>query len=169
MKLYTKTGDKGTSGLLHGVRKPKTDIVFDVLGVIDELIAHIGVFRALCSAKVDMNQAFMSTSQNVQESLMDLGSVVAGMEMQVESPTVIENLIDYYESMNKPLTKFIIPGGCPLEAQMHVCRAVSRRLERLYLQLPEVDPTIQIFLNRLSDLFFAMARAVNTGTELYRS
>lgn len=174
MKIYTKTGDKGTSSLFTGERRPKSDIIFEALGTTDELNAYLGLSK-LAVPHSDLNEILTS----IQCRLIDLGSCIATPPANEPSITYkaklervnfpegnvqqLENWIDLLEGQLEPLRNFILPGGNEGSARLHVARTVCRRAERLVSPMLEneaVDPNSYRYLNRLSDLLFVMARTV---------
>jgi len=167
MKIYTKTGDKGKTSLLTGKRVSKNHPRIEAYGTVDELNSFIGLLRSTNLQKND--QLFL---EQVQNDLFSIGSLLA---MDVKKPEFglreietsdfeqIENEIDNINSLLPKLKSFIIPGGSHAIATCHVCRSVCRRAERLCIQLDEieaVDANIIIYLNRLSDYFFMLARKI---------
>ncbi|KAF2069984.1 hypothetical protein CYY_008698 [Polysphondylium violaceum] len=180
-RIYTKTGDKGTSSLFNGERRAKNDHVFCVLGSVDELSAHIGVAK-----EYYLNLQYSGTNEKVRECkdqmvqqleeiqclLLDVGSHIATpkdsadaflkrspfADYHVES---VEHWIDAMDVHLPPLRNFILPGGNLQSAQFHVCRSVCRRAERDLVSLDHVDtvnPSVMKYVNRLSDYFFTVAR-----------
>jgi cob(I)alamin adenosyltransferase len=168
MKLYTKTGDDGTTGLFGGGRVPKASARVDAYGTVDEANATIGVARA---AKLD--PAMDAVLARVQEDMFVVGAELAcvpGKEAKLSMPLVgaadierLEHAIDAAEEACAPLKSFVLPGGSPQAAALHVARTVARRAERAVLALPDVPARseVVIYLNRLSDLLFALARQAN--------
>jgi cob(I)alamin adenosyltransferase len=168
MKIYTRTGDDGTTGLLGAGRVPKHDPRVEAYGCVDELNAVLGVARAMDAGRlVDGHLAAF------QESLFQVGAELATTEAKLlatlarvsdEDVAGLERLIDRLEADLPPLTRFILPGGTPLAAQLHLARTVCRRAERRVTSLAErdaVEPRLVRWLNRLADLLFVMARWVN--------
>ncbi len=168
-KLYTRTGDDGSSGLGEGSRRSKADLRFAALGDIDEANAAIGVARLSASASSDAILA------RVQNDLFDLGADVCmpdldapGERLQIDPSRVawLESRIDAATDMLDPLKSFILPGGSPAAAPLHLARTVTRRAERSLtaLQAREaLNPIALAYINRLSDLLFALARLENDG------
>lgn len=166
MKLYTKTGDRGVTSLYDGQRRPKNSDIFDAIGTIDELISHLGLV-----------EEYHEEVHSLQCILFDLGAHVATpskgkkqerVKFGAEDFTrIVEEAIDRYTEMCPPLTTFVLPGAPPSSSHLHVCRSVCRRLERCLLNVETVDKEVLKFVNRLSDLFFAMARhsACKSGNE----
>jgi cob(I)alamin adenosyltransferase len=168
MKLYTKTGDDGTTGLFGGARVPKASARVEGYGTVDETNAAIGVARAYRpGAGID------SVLAGVQKDLFVLGAELAcvpgresKLQMRLLGPTDIETLeraIDAADADCPPLQTFVLPGGCAASAALHLARTVCRRAERavLGIEQPPVRSEIVIYLNRLSDLLFALARRAN--------
>jgi len=169
VRIYTKTGDDGYTGLLGSGRVPKDDIRVEVYGTIDELNAVLGVARAQgLDTRADTLVA------QLQDDLFVVGSALA--DPSPEGPfhhaitlrhvERLESAIDELEEELEPLTQFILPGGALPAAQVHLARTVCRRAERLAVTLSrqpdvEVPRTLIVYLNRLSDLLFVLARAVN--------
>ena len=170
MKIYTKTGDLGETGLRGGARVSKASPRVAALGDVDELNATIGMARAIpadCGLEPLLEQ--------IQNWLFDLGAELASPaegRLQYEGirPSQIEALersIDEQTAILPELRNFILPGGSPLAAQLHVCRAVCRRAERSVLELNAQEPQrseIRAFLNRLSDWLFVSARTANSSS-----
>ena len=167
MRIYTKGGDKGTTGIFGGNRVDKDDIRIEANGTLDELNATLGVIRALMDEQ-DGRQEILAY---IQRSLMIVMSQVAtpsGIREQNENK-LPEDIDRYCEQqidrmnneMQHPSTHFILPGGTLISAQCHVARTIVRRAERRLCTLnkaDEVPPLILRFVNRLSDLLFTMAR-----------
>ena len=168
MKIYTKTGDKGETGLLGGERVPKNSLRINAYGTVDELNSFIGL--ALNEVKEDSIKAVLSKIQN---QLFVLGTDLAAPETEKkikidrvprEFSEEIEKVIDKYESELVQLKNFILPGGSRGAAILHVCRTIARRAEREVVALnftEKINQNIIIFLNRISDLFFVLARFEN--------
>lgn len=168
MKIYTKTGDDGTTGLFGGARVPKSSARVDAYGTVDELNATLGVARA---AKVGAVADGVLAA--VQVDLFTLGAELAtvpGKEDKLKMKLLgaddaerLEHAIDAAEVGLPPLTNFVLPGGTPGAAALHHSRTVCRRAERLVLALPDAPARgeLIIYLNRLSDLLFVLARKVN--------
>jgi cob(I)alamin adenosyltransferase len=169
MKLYTKTGDDGTTGLFGGGRVPKASARVDAYGTVDEANAAIGVARA-----TKLDAAMDAVLARVQEDMFVVGAELAcvpGKEGKLGMALVgaadierLEHAIDAAEAACAPLKSFVLPGGSPQAAALHVARTVARRAERAVLALPADGPArgeVVIYLNRLSDLLFALARQAN--------
>lgn len=168
MKLYTKTGDKGTTGLIGGTRVSKSDVRLEAYGTVDELNAQIGVLVSLGLS--DEHTAFL---QNMQNLLFTVGSNLAtdtektdykhASVMRDDYITAVEKEIDRLDEALPMLEQFIIPGGSQKSAQCHVCRTVARRAERRIIEMNSVYPVdnkVVIYINRLSDYFFALSRTL---------
>ncbi|MSO45229.1 MAG: cob(I)yrinic acid a,c-diamide adenosyltransferase [Acidobacteria bacterium] len=169
MKIYTKTGDEGETSLYGQTRVSKADARVDAYGEVDELNACLGAARA---AGVDADIA--ATLELMQKQLFALGARLADPSSKIADRVtktlitqadveVLEQTIDRLEAELPPLRKFILPGGSVAGAQLHVARTVCRRAERRVVSLGRdaVEPILVIYLNRVSDLLFVMARAVN--------
>jgi cob(I)alamin adenosyltransferase len=174
--LYTRTGDKGETGLSVGPRVRKSSLRIEALGAVDETNACIGLARAQLSDEPGLDQ----TLDRIQHLLFDLGADLAAPgEARRIGPVVaseLEAVIDGLAGEVEPLRAFILPGGTAAAAALHLARTVCRRAERAVLRLSEGpeqsdDPDALIFLNRLSDLLFAAARCANRrqGDVLWRS
>jgi cob(I)alamin adenosyltransferase len=165
MKIYTKTGDDGTTGLFTGERRSKADALFEALGTVDELNCAIGL------ALARMESGSRSVIIDVQSRLFDIGAVLAtpgATKAKVERTKVtdadveiLERGIDEAMARVPPLKTFVLPGGHFGAAELHFARAVCRRAERLVVGLEGVDPTVARYLNRLSDYLFALALSVD--------
>lgn len=167
MKLYTKRGDDGQTDLIGGKRVPKHHLRVDAYGVVDELNAAIGLALACCQL-----DAVRSSLITVQSRLFDLGAELATSNSAKPSPARItdadaaelEKQIDICSGGLPPLQNFILPGGSELAARLHLARTVCRRAERAVVALAEheeVSTQATIYLNRLSDLLFVLARLAN--------
>jgi cob(I)alamin adenosyltransferase len=169
MKIYTKTGDSGETSLFDNTRVSKADARVDAYGEVDELNACLGAARA---AGVDDEIAALI--ELLQKDLFALGARLADPSARI-APRVekvaigdaavqrLEHVIDRLEDTLPPLRRFVLPGGSSAGALLHLARTVCRRAERRVIALggDAVDPVLIIYLNRLSDLLFVMARAVN--------
>lgn len=170
MTIVTRTGDKGTTGLVGGKRVPKTDPRIEAVGCVDELNALIGVVRCEQLPK-DIEVAL----EAIQHRLFTLGADIAS-PMDTKAPTeriqaahvlVLDAWIGRMEPQLPPLTHFILPSGSAAGAHLHHARAVCRRTERRVVALSQaeaVNPEAIVFLNRLSDLLFVAARAANASS-----
>ncbi len=167
MKIYTKTGDKGETGLFDGTRVSKADPRVDAYGNVDELNAWLGVVRSAGSAG-DIDDLLTQ----IQRDLFALGAILADPAHKIATrvdkaalgPEQVERLekaIDAFETELAPLRRFILAGGCPAGATLHLARTVCRRAERGMVALGPIDEIAIQYINRLSDLLFVMARVVN--------
>jgi len=168
MKIYTRTGDDGTTGLLGKARVPKHDARVEAYGSVDELNAVLGVAHAQDGAKVfgDILPGFQATLFQVGAELATLDADMLARLARVGEAdvTALEREIDRFESELAPLTQFVLPGGAPLAAALHHARTVCRRAERRVTALAAreaVSPHVVHWLNRLADLLFVMARLAN--------
>jgi cob(I)alamin adenosyltransferase len=173
-KIYTRTGDDGTTGLVRGPRRMKHDLRVSAFGTVDEANSHLGLARLHTAAlpKID------SLLARIQNDLFDLGSDLAtpGAD-QPGTPPVLritqaqtdwcERQIDHFNEGLEPLTSFVLPGGSALSAELHVARTIVRRAERLVVKLmgsePDTSAHVMRYLNRLSDLLFVLARVANAN------
>lgn len=172
MKIYTKTGDDGETALFGGGRVPKDDVRVSAYGEVDELNATIGA--ALASAPEGFEAALL---ESIQRDLFAIGGQLASPDpkkvakalakAQLDDAriTALEQAIDRLDTELTPLTAFVLPGGTLKAASLHLARTVCRRAERGVIALDRsgghVPPVIRIYLNRLSDLLFTLARAAN--------
>ena len=171
MKIYTKTGDTGDTGLFGGGRVPKDDPRVEAYGDVDELNAVIGMARA-----IELMPRVDEVLVPLQRDLFAIGALLATpdrekMAQHLEKARIddrriaeLEQAIDDAESELEPLRAFILPGGTPKAAALHVARTVCRRAERHVVQLQhavELPSLVVIYLNRLSDLLFTLARLAN--------
>jgi len=163
MKIYTRTGDKGETGLADGTRRSKADLLFEALGTADELNGQIGVCRS-----IKENEKLEPVLARLQDLLLAIGSVLAcpsgqlrGKPIEARHIQETEKLIDEFTAPVPDLKNFIHPGGSPLGARLHVSRSVCRRLERILVRIDreaELPRDLMVFVNRLSDLLFTLAR-----------
>jgi cob(I)alamin adenosyltransferase len=168
VKIYTKTGDSGETSLFDNTRVSKSDVRVDAYGEVDELNATLGAARA-AGLDDDLNAVL----EEVQKELFAIGARLADpskriaaritkVEVADTQASRLEATIDRLEQELPPLRRFILPGGSPAGALLHLARTVCRRAERRVVALPDaVDPAIVVYLNRLSDLLFVVARAAN--------
>ena len=170
-RIYTRTGDKGTTALANGERRSKTDLRVETYGTVDETNACVGLARLHAEPALD---AMLAAIQN---DLFDLGADLAtpeGPEPPAYEPLRIvaaqvkrlESDIDALNAPIPPLKSFVLPGGSPAAAALHLARTVSRRAERLAVELSQVEgesvsPAALQYLNRLSDFLFVASRAAN--------
>lgn len=172
MKIYTKTGDKGTTALFGGTRVPKHHLRIEAYGTVDELNSYIGLIR-----DQDIDKIYINSLIRIQNELFTLGAMLAtppekevlknGKErlnipkVNLSSIEHLENEIDLMNTELPPMTNFILPGGNQTVSFCHVARCVCRRAERLATSLHEsesINQDILMYLNRLSDYLFVLAR-----------
>ncbi|AHG47083.1 cob(I)yrinic acid a,c-diamide adenosyltransferase [Rhizobium leguminosarum bv. trifolii CB782] len=172
-KIYTKTGDDGTTGLVSGPRRTKDDLRVEAYGTIDEANSAIGLARLHTSGLPELDAMLMS----IQNDLFDLGADLAtpdtGETPAYEPLRIVETQVDRVEhdidQLNadlEPLKSFILPGGSPAAAHLHLARTIARRAERLMVALARIDGEIvsepaRKYVNRLSDFLFVAARHAN--------
>ncbi|HJS42747.1 MAG TPA: cob(I)yrinic acid a,c-diamide adenosyltransferase [Gemmatimonadales bacterium] len=168
MKIYTKTGDAGETGLFGGGRVPKDDPRVRAYGDVDELNATLGFAIAL-----DPRGFEEEVLQEIQRDLFGIGAELATpprnaaklrKTIDPDRVSALEQIIDKHEATLTPLKNFILPGGTPKAAALHVARTTCRRAERAVVTLTreeQINPIIIHYLNRLSDVLFVLARAVN--------
>ena len=171
-RIYTRTGDDGTTGLVDGSRCPKHSARINAMGLVDEANSAIGL--AICAIADDSQRALMT---RVQNDLFDLGADLATpaenddftpsemvLRIVASQPEWIEAQIDVLNERLEPLTSFVLPGGSEAAARVHVARATTRAAERAMVQLAAevpVNPAALAYINRLSDLLFVLARVTN--------
>jgi cob(I)alamin adenosyltransferase len=172
-KIYTKTGDAGETALGNGARVAKHSLRVNAYGTVDEVNSTVGLARLHSTGDVDAALA------RIQNDLFDLGADLCTPDMEKDAEaeypplrmaeaqvTRLEAEIDAMTKVLEPLRSFILPGGTALAAHMHLCRTVSRRSERLVVELATmeaVNPAAVKYLNRLSDWFFVAGRMANDG------
>ncbi|MDQ3262743.1 MAG: cob(I)yrinic acid a,c-diamide adenosyltransferase [Myxococcota bacterium] len=167
--IYTRTGDQGETGLFGGGRVPKDDARVDAYGEVDELNAVLGVARA-----AGQDPGLEALLKDLQDQLFTVGSVLATPQgskaasyipqIQPEWVDAMERAIDDFDTQLPKMTHFILPGGTAAASSLHVARTVCRRAERRVIPLVrdgQVTPAVVVYLNRLSDLLFTMARVAN--------
>jgi cob(I)alamin adenosyltransferase len=174
-KIYTRTGDKGTTALVSGPRRRKDDLRVETYGTVDETNSAIGMARLHTKAFPELDAMLM----RIQNDLFDLGADLAAPdtgEPLVYEPlriiaaqvTRVETEIDALNANLSPLTSFVLPGGSPASAYLHLARTISRRAERQIVELSFTDgetvsPAALQYINRLSDFLFVAARFTNDG------
>lgn len=166
MKIYTKTGDAGETGLFGGGRVPKDDARVHAYGDVDELNAAIGFAAALepSAFEADALQAMQRDLFTIGAELATPNPAKLRTAIDADRVSALEQLIDRYEAWLKPLKNFILPGGDEKAAAFHVARTTCRRAERSVVTLSrdqQINPVIIHYLNRLSDLLFMLARGCN--------
>jgi len=170
-KIYTRGGDKGETSLGDGSRVSKLDPRVAAYGAVDELNSQIGLVLALAN---ELPEAHRESLERVQNDLFDLGAdlsapIVEGEErLRIEQPPIdeLERLCDAFNAGLPELKSFVLPGGSEAAARLHVARAVARRAELAVHSVAAgttINPLAAVYLNRLSDLLFILARAANTG------
>ena len=176
-KIYTRTGDAGTTGLVDGSRLPKHAARMEAIGAVDEANSAIGL--AVCALS---GQPYAEALTRIQNDLFDLGADIATpvdsnggedftpsqMALRIVPAQVawLEQVIDSLNENLAPLTSFILPGGCEAAARVHVARAATRRAERAMTAIAAeapVNPAALAYVNRLSDYLFVLARAINAA------
>jgi len=166
VKIYTRTGDAGETGLFDGTRVSKADARVATYGDVDELNAWLGL------ARVTLDAPIAGMLEQIQRDLFALGARLADPSHKIagrvtkaaitpDDSSRLEGWIDTLETDLPPLRRFILPGGSRGGAALHVSRTVCRRAERAMVALGDVDPELLVYVNRLSDLLFVMARAAN--------
>ncbi|WP_019008724.1 cob(I)yrinic acid a,c-diamide adenosyltransferase [Deinococcus aquatilis] len=179
MKLYTKTGDGGTTGLYGADRVSKAHVRVEAYGTVDELNSVLGLARAHNTRSHKPDPSLDTDLEYLQNALFDLGADLATRaggiyeknlsRIDAEDVAFVEAMIDRYQADAPPFTGFVHPGGTPAAATLQVARAVARRAERDVIHLMHEEDTnlyTQVYLNRVSDLLFIMARAVNQRSGL---
>ena len=174
MKLYTRTGDDGSTGLFGGARVRKDHVRIEAYGTVDELNGLLGLALAACTGEDDGSRHLLELLGPIQSRLFDLGADLATPADSPHADKVrrlaetevaeLENLIDDIDGRNDEIRTFVMPGGSELAARLHVARGACRRSERAIVSLADVDevnPATIRFMNRLSDLLFASARFAN--------
>lgn len=168
MRIYTRTGDKGQTSIIGG-RVDKDDIRVEAYGTVDEVNCFVG--QAITQLDEKLFKDILDDLEKVQHELFDCGGDLASVSKKREakltedSITYLESKIDEFIKEAPELERFILPGGSPASASIHIARTVTRRAERLVVSLLKADPSAPIvclqYLNRLSDYFFALARVIN--------
>jgi cob(I)alamin adenosyltransferase len=171
MRIYTRTGDDGKTGLYGGERVNKDDLRIEAYGTVDELNAALGIVRA-SEVPEEVDQVL----NTVQNELFSLGAELATPQpdehgtrfVDQEGIKRLETTIDRFDSSLPPLTQFILPSGSQATSALHLARCICRRAERRVVtfrgQNAEVSPLVVEYLNRLGDLLFVLARLVNAGS-----
>lgn len=175
-KIYTRTGDDGTTGLVDGSRLSKSDMRLHAIGEVDEANSALGVAIQALEADEGSSQLVVGL-RRIQNDLFDLGADIATpgtsfepspMELRIVAAQVqwLEDAIDAANDDLPPLTSFILPGGSAAAAHMHMARAISRRAERALVaasQTDSINPQALAYLNRLSDYLFILCRLINAS------
>ncbi|MCR8666380.1 cob(I)yrinic acid a,c-diamide adenosyltransferase [Aestuariibaculum sp. M13] len=181
MKIYTKTGDKGSTALFGGTRVPKHHIRIESYGTVDELNSHLGLIR-----DQNINADYKETLIHIQDRLFTVGAIMAtdpekvvlknGKErlnipkISEENITRLEHEMDTMDAALPPMTHFVLPGGHQTVSFCHIARCVCRRAERLATALNDIEPVdtnCLIYLNRLSDYLFVLARKLSYDLQAY--
>jgi cob(I)alamin adenosyltransferase len=174
MKLYTRSGDDGTTGLFGGGRVGKDHPRVEAYGTVDELNACLGLAASACADDHATEARFAEIIAEAQSWLFDIGADLATPEGNAQEErvlrigdsevAVVEGWIDEIDGRNEPMRSFVMPGGTEVAARMHLARTVCRRAERLMVALSHTEPVSEgaiRYMNRLSDLLFAMSRLAN--------
>ncbi len=174
-KIYTRTGDAGTTGLVDGSRLPKHDVRMEAIGAVDEANSALGLAAAILGDNEHAQQLF-----RIQNDLFDLGADLATpatedddfapsemvLRMVAAQTEWLEQAIDAANAKLEPLTSFVLPGGSEASARLHVARAATRRAERAMTAMAaqlRTNPQALAYINRLSDYLFVLARTANDG------
>jgi len=172
-KIYTRTGDKGSTSLIGGERVSKSHLRLECYGTLDELNSFVGKLKFLCKAsKKRTSQTLGEKLNDIQKLLFDIGTILATPNgKKRSSPDInethikkLENEIDKMNSALEPLKNFIIPGESETSTEAHICRTVCRRAERILCRAKEngidIGDSVMVYVNRLSDYFFVLSRSV---------
>jgi cob(I)alamin adenosyltransferase len=169
MKIYTKTGDKGSTSLIGGTRVPKYHLRIESYGTVDELNSYIGL--VMCQ---DIDPNYYQILKEIQDRLFTIGSALASdperskmkiPDLHEADIILLETEMDAMNELLPPLTHFVLPGGNTVVSYCHIARCICRRAERITLELASqsyVDEKMTIYLNRLSDYLFVLARKLNS-------
>lgn len=175
MKIYTKTGDKGTTLLANGSRVSKSSLRIDGYGMVDELNAHMGHLRDLLLLDKSPPSLITEICKSISELQVDLFSIGAELALAplkkdasdlTEEIKTLEKEIDHFWSLAPPLKNFVLPGGHIANSEAHISRCVCRKCERvlcLLAEKEEVRKNLLIFFNRLSDWLFAVCRVIHVA------
>ena len=167
-RLYTRTGDDGTTSLVGGARAPKDCVRLEAYGTVDELNSWLGVV----AASPDVSQKRREQLRHIQHRLFNVGAILATEPESAWQPEPLapaevewlERAIDDVDGQLSPMRNFILPGGSQGASFAHVARCVARRAERRVIALgreADIDPQVIVYINRLSDYLFALAREIN--------
>ena len=172
MKIYTKTGDKGSTSLIGGTRVPKYHLRIEAYGTVDELNSYIGLVKC---QEIDTHH--QTVLKEIQDRLFTIGASLAAdpetsrmkiPDLHAEDITLLENEMDAMNALLPELKHFILPGGNTVVSYCHVARCICRRAERIAVHLASeshVDENMTIYLNRLSDYLFVLARKLNSDAK----
>lgn len=167
MSIYTKKGDKGETSLYGSDKRfSKTDLIFSVIGTIDEANSHLGLAAALVNPKLLHKKIFENKIEQVQKTLFVLGSIFAGAKVSIPSSLVkkYEREMDSWLKVIPKRRNFILPGGSVSSAELFIARSVVRRLEReavAFSKNQRIKPSVLIYINRLSSYLYVLARYLN--------
>lgn len=170
MRVYTRSGDKGTTSLVYGTRVPKHDVRVEAYGTCDEANSMIGLALShLGKVSFDQKEKLLKTFHHIQTILFHVGAELATpegkdvhWELKEDHIKGLEKVIDEMDQELEPLKQFVLPGGSETGAALHVARTIVRRAERLAVSIGEkVNPLVLSYLNRLSDFLFIAARYTN--------
>lgn len=171
MKIYTRRGDEGETAVI-GARISKDDVRVEAYGTVDEANSFVGdAIARMVERDESLYKDLIEALTEIQQEMFDVGSDLAVVKekrpykITAEHVDRLETLVDHYLQQAPTVKKFILPGGTPIASSLHICRTVVRRAERRAVTLThkgeEINHEARRYLNRLSDLFFAMARAAN--------
>lgn len=170
MKIYTRTGDAGQTGVIGG-RVAKDDDRVEAYGTVDELNCFVGQAMGFMAAHQDAYVDLLADLLQIQHELFDCGGDLATLtpdkrpyKVTADMVDHLETLIDKYDAETPDITRFILPGGSQTSSALHICRTVCRRAERRVVTLArtqQINEEVRRYLNRLSDLFFTIARSAN--------
>ncbi len=177
MKLYTKSGDDGTTGLFSGARVSKDHPRIESYGTIDEFNATLGMCSSACNADNALHRRLLDIFARLQSRMFDIGADLATPEganneskiqrIGQEHVQEVEKWIDEIDGANTPLTAFVMPGGTELASRLHLARTICRRAERQMIHLSHTEPvgaSLIMYVNRVSDFLFAAARLANKNS-----
>lgn len=171
-RIYTRGGDQGETSLGDGSRVSKLDSRVAAFGVVDELNAQLGVVLALGELPIELREPLAGIQNDLFDVGADLSAPVVGgdtrLRVSQEQIDALEHLCDRFNEPLPELKSFVLPGGSEAAARLHVARTVCRRAELVALATAaetEIDPLVPVYLNRLSDLLFILARSANAGGE----
>lgn len=170
MRIYTRSGDKGTTSLVYGVRVPKNDIRVEAYGTCDEANSFIGFAVSFLQDKsFQEKEKIVKIFHEIQTILFHVGAELSTPEgkevawkLEERHVKTLEGYIDELDAKLQPLSNFILPGGHPAGAALHTARTIVRRGERCVVSIENLNPAVVQYLNRLSDFLFVAARFVNS-------
>ena len=168
MSIYTKKGDRGETGLYGSEKRlSKGDLIFSVLGTIDEANSHLGLAVSLINSRLPHKNILKNKIEQIQKALFDLGAIFAGAKISIQGSVVkkYEKEINLWQKMMPKRKNFILPGGCPASAELFIARSIVRRTERAVVSLHNssyvIHSSVLVYLNRLSDYLYVLARYIN--------